>query len=107
MIEGVFHPLKVKLITQRSLNKKFKSSIRKDEVLEGLYDQHDNTIYVASDLTAEQQLHIFGHELVHYLDDITHRCDTEARCDAIGGWFVRILKNKPLMELLSEFTVKK
>lgn len=75
--------------------------------MEGLYDSASNTIFVSSDLTEEQRMHIFFHELIHYMEGVTHRLNEEGRCDALGGYLVTITRATNLEGFLNERKTKR
>lgn len=89
------------MLPGKKLNKQFPEKLKKDEILEGYYDETTNTINVSSDLTEDQQIHIFFHELNHYVETVTHRLNEEGRCDAIGAYMAKLMEVKTLEGFLS------
>jgi len=86
----------------KRLNKTFPDNLLKGEVLDGYYDNESNTIFVSSDLTEEQQVHIFFHEMIHYMESVTHRLNEEGRCDTLGGYLATLMKVSNLEGFLDE-----
>lgn len=83
------------------MNSKFRSEIKKDENLQGFYNPNENCIYVSEDLSPEQKQHMFFHELIHYMDDVTHRLAEEGRCDVLGAYLMNLLKHNSLEGVLN------
>jgi len=75
--------------------------------MEGHYDSNLNTLFVSSDITHEQQAHIFGHELIHYMEAVTHRLNEEGRCDALGAYIAQMMKITSLEGFLDERKLKR
>lgn len=70
-------------------------------MLHGLWDEDDNTIYVASNLPTDVQLHTFFHEVGHMLEDILQRVkEDESKADIVGAYLLRISGCKTLEEFL-------
>lgn len=91
----------------KRLNKDYPGKLSKDETLEGYYDETTNTIKISSDLTEEQMAHIFGHELIHYMEAVTHRLNEEGRCDTLGSYLIKMMKITSLEGFLDERKLKR
>lgn len=91
--------MNVKLQTVKTLTKKFEKDPTK--VIHGMWDEDLNTIYIASNLPTDVQLHTFFHEVGHMLEDILQRVrDDESKADILGAYLMKISGAKTLEEFL-------
>lgn len=107
LIPGPLHPIEVKLISQKALDKKYKANLKAGESLQGFYDSSENRIYIVKELQAQEQMQIFGHEMIHFMDSTSQRLNTEGRCDLLGSYLVNLLNISDLTSFLKNKTIKK
>lgn len=95
-IEGVLHPIEVRFVTQKYLNR---ITASKGETVLGCYVDEDNLIYVAKEQTEAQLMHTLLHELKHVFDAHVERMGEEGNADAFASLCMRLF-NPKLEELL-------
>jgi hypothetical protein len=97
-IQGPVHPVKVKGVSQRHLDK---IAAGKNETVRGCYVSKENTLYVAYDLDSIVLRHTLFHELKHVFDDqVAHMDDEEDVCDAFGTMLVNWFPDVDITKLL-------
>lgn len=100
----MFHDVTLRLMTKKALHKKFGE--KPDNELHGCFVRDDNEIYIASDLPADEQMHVFFHELLHMIIYATDRLDEEGKADAIGAYIMKLVGAKNLSELVKRLEKK-
>ena len=98
-IKGPTHPISVKMLTSKTLTRRYEKD--KTKVLQGLWHEDENTIYLASDLPEDVKLHTFLHELAHALEPLLQRVEEEGRADILGAYFMKLSGCKTLEEFLA------
>lgn len=87
-VYGPVHPVNVRGVSQRYLNK---IAAGRNETVRGCYVPDENNIYIAYDLEPSVLKHTLFHELKHMFDDQVSEMEDEAQCDAFGtmmnNWF--------------------
>lgn len=87
-VPGIYHPLKVKIVSQKWL-----ASHSKDKYIMGYYDPNLGCIYMTKELKGEVRIHTFWHEMGHHIDMIMEDIkDEETRADLYGGFLMRITR---------------
>ncbi len=88
-INGPIHRVEVRLVTYKYLNKKFAA---KDEKVFGCFIAQDNLIYLSKEMSKEQLLHTFLHEVKHMLDSQLKDLPVEQQCDSYATWATNFYK---------------
>lgn len=94
LIPGIYHPLQLKLVTQKWL-----SSFLKDPNVLGAYMHRDSRIYIVKELPAQVKLHTLYHEISHHIQDTLESIDDEEqRCDLLGSYIMKLLDKSDKVE---------
>ena len=97
-IKGPTHPISVKMLTSKTLTKRHEKD--KSKILQGLWLEDENTIYLASDLSEDVKFHTFCHELAHALEPLLQRVEEEGRADILGAYFMKLTGCKNFEEFI-------
>lgn len=97
-LDGPLYPVKVRLVTQRYLNK---IAASKGETVLGCFVLEDNMIYIAKEQADEAFDHTLGHELYHVFVEQTQGLSSEEeKAEAFGSFLIRLLGATRLKDLL-------
>ncbi len=94
--QGPIHPVKLKLVTGKHLNRKYAGP---GERIYGVFIAADNVIYLDKAQSLEQLKHTFLHEIKHMLDHQLNSLPVEQQCDAYATWAMSFY-SKPLTDYL-------
>lgn len=97
---GPAHPVNVKCISQKALDKKAKA--KKNETIRGCYVPSENTIYIAAGLDPFVFAHTMWHEIKHMFDDQTCHMSEEDKCDAYATMRIAWEPNFNFLSMLKE-----
>lgn len=85
-VPGIYHDIIVRVVTQKYIGK-----LAKDKNVIAFYDGYNERIYVSRDFDSQVNLHIFYHELSHYIiDTLSDVGDVETRCDLLAAYLMRL-----------------
>ncbi len=101
LIPGVYGSIKLMFVSRATIRKHAKERNR-DLVVNGLYDNAEQVIYVAKELHGAAKLSVLLHELVHHTEDSTESLDEEAKCDVLGIYYHRLYSDPDFKKLVYE-----
>ena len=96
-IDGPLHPIRVRFVSQRTIEKGVK--VTRHENIRGCYFPDENLIFVNKDMSEEEQLHIIFHELAHAIEFQVAGLEEESRVDVIAKFLIQIGKFKSLKDV--------
>jgi hypothetical protein len=90
---GIFHPLSVKLVSEKWLQKNLGGPCV------GAHVHGDGLVYVALGLTPQVRKHVFYHEISHHiLDTLSAIKDEEQQCDLLATYLMNLIGAAPAVE---------
>lgn len=100
-VPGIYHPIKVKLVTRKWLSK-----YTKDKNIMGFWDPNRGCIYVVRELTTFLRIHTFWHEMSHHIiDTLKEVKNDENKADLLGSHQMRL--NKKAKHIVTNLKRKK
>lgn len=91
---GLFHPLIVKIITQKQMDKYLG-----DKGTLGCYEHDKGLIHITKELTPKVKEHTFFHEIAHHIrDTLSDIKNEETKCDILGSYLMKLQEAKAFIE---------
>ena len=104
MISGIHGELEVMVCTRRTLMK-YAGPIEKGMVINGLYQESEHRILIASELGSHARITTLYHELAHHIFDTAQGVEEERACDLVGGYMQRLVANPEFLDILNQISV--
>jgi hypothetical protein len=89
-IEGPIYPIKVRFVSHKTIKKA--NTLEKGEDIRGCFFPNQNLILVSTQISAEEQLHVLAHELIHACEFQLSGQEEETRVDTMARFLLSYAK---------------